>query len=129
MAIDPKWAEQSRQKMDIIAQMEAQYALERAASQAEQDAFMARVQATREAIANGAKVDMSTVPTLDEIYRAKRAEEVAAAEAAEQARIAALTPRDIWLSTLSFQERNHIAKWEQINRMEYPMPAALQPSR
>lgn len=159
MAIDQKWAEQSRQRWDISQQMEAHYAAERAEKQAEQEAFMAQVQARKERIASHvshsfaqrARDDMSPAqlaalreeiqqeafakerppapPTLDELYRAERAAELQAQADAEAARIAALSPRDIWMSTLSFQERERISKWEQINRMEYPMPSALQPSK
>jgi len=64
-----------------------------------------------------------TIPTWDELYAAKRAEEQAAREQAEAERIAALTPRDIWLTTLPWQERERVSKWEAVNKgQKYPIP-------
>ena len=59
-------------------------------------------------------------PSLADIYAAKAAEEQAAEEEAERQRIAALTPREIWMSTLPWNERAHIQRWEAINRMPWP---------
>lgn len=118
-------AQQSREKWQRMKQAEAEELARKQQAQAEAEAFHQQVTASREKLAAGYKVDMSDVPTLDEQFRELTR--------AEQERTAALqpqpTPRDVWLSTLPFQERERISKWEQINRMEYPMPSALQPSR
>lgn len=136
-------------ELDVIEQMHLVHEQERLEKQKEQDDFMARVQARRDAVdsyirhswaqrsndtmteaqlnALRAQIEQEalaqvrpTIPTLGQIYEAKRAEELAAREAAEQARIAALTPREIWLTTLSWAERQHVLKYEQINNMPYP---------
>lgn len=136
-------------ELDAIEQMRLAHAAERAEKQKEQDEFMARVQARRDAVdsyirrswaqrsndalseaqLNALRAEIqqeafaqvrTTIPTMGEIFEAKRAEEQAAKEAAEQARIAALTPREIWLTTLSWAERQHVLKYEQINNMPWP---------
>lgn len=132
-------------EIDAIQQMQLRRDAEQAARRAEQAAFEAKVQERRDRIdsyirrswAQRSDVPMGehelaaihaqiereafelnkvTVPTLAEIHEAKRAEEQAAAEAAEAARIAALTPREVWMSTLPWQEQQRIAKWEAINK-------------
>lgn len=59
-------------------------------------------------------------PRLTGVYTQARDEERARIQQEEAARIAALSPRELWLSTLPWEQRAHIAKWEQINRREWP---------
>src|SRR5260370_13004704 len=73
-----------------------------------------------------------TIPRLDGIYQAQARAEQAAAEEAERQRIAALDPHAVWLSTLPWHERLHVAKWEAINRQpihitQPPSPHHTQP--
>src|SRR5260221_2158611 len=139
-------------ELDWQQQMEAQHQAERAEQQKEHDEFAARVQAAHDAQdafirrswAQRSSEPMSeaamaqarreiqeqlleqmppgSVPTLDAVYQDIAAEERAAAEAAEAARLAAITPRQLWMSTLSLQERERIGKWQELNKMPWPMP-------
>jgi hypothetical protein len=118
--------EQRIAELDVIQQMEVHYAAERAERQKEQDAFMLKVQQNRDAraaaLARGEELEAPIIPTIAELYAQKRAEEEAEAERLEAERISQLNPRDVWLSTRPLSERQHIAKWEGINRMAYPVP-------
>src|SRR5260370_27845544 len=53
------------------------------------------------------------IKSFDQIYGEQRAQEVAAAEAAEAARIAALSPRDVVLSALPQAKKEDMWKWEK----------------
>jgi hypothetical protein len=115
--------EQRRAEVDVLQQMEAAHAAERAEKQAEQDKFMAKVEANRQKVATAMAAgtyEPPHIPTWHERGEADRAARQAAQAEAESARIAALTPRQIWMSTLSYGERQRIEKWEFMNKMEYP---------
>jgi hypothetical protein len=87
--------------------------------------FQARVKATRTAFANGQPLPSEAkVVTMNDHYAAKAEAEKLAAEQAEAARVAALTPRDLWMSTRTWQQRKQIAAWEGVNKMPYPMELA-----
>jgi hypothetical protein len=111
-----------RAELDVMAQMQLQADEQRAAQEAEQNAFLLAVQQRRDAVARGVELEPPVIPTITGIYVEKHAQDMAEAERLEAERIASLTPRDIWLSTRSLSERNSIARWEQINGMPYPVP-------
>jgi hypothetical protein len=111
--------------LDWQQQQQAAFEAEKLERQAASDAFLVQVQQGR--AARAAAVEAGTyappiIPTVNEVFLASREAERLEAEATEAARIAALTPREIWLSTRPLSERQRIAKWEEINRMPYPVP-------
>lgn len=142
--------EERRAELDVMQQMEAQRQTEQAEQQRDHNEFAARVQARRNAIDAHirqrwlqmedrpmteaemaaarreieqeayAQYQASSPPTLDAIYEAKRAEELAAREEAERQRLAAITPRQLWKSTLSYQDQVRVEKWEAINKLPWP---------
>ena len=64
------------------------------------------------------------IKSFDQIYGEQRAQEVAAAEAAEAARIAALSPRDVVLSALPQAKKEYMWKWEKGHPgQEFPLEA------
>lgn len=117
----------SREKWDWQQQQQASFEQERAARQAEDAAFMQRVQASREARAaaleRGEELPPVAIPTFEAIMAEKRAAEKAAAAEAEALRISQLSKRDIWMSTLSWKEQEKVRRWQALNPgLEYPMP-------
>jgi hypothetical protein len=129
---DPAWRKEQaerneRLRQERLAAMEQAQAFElerqakRAQEQQEQQEFHQRVMENRARISRGEPVQVS-VPTLAELMTQRRNEELAERQRQEQERIASLTPRQIWMSTLPATEQARIRKWEQINRMEFPMP-------
>ncbi len=107
------------EEWDISQQMQAHYAEERAkaqAAQAEQERQMdANRRARENALANGGTPPAPTIPTWQELGAQWQAERIAAKAAAEQARIAAITPRQIWMSQLTWSQQERVRKWEAIN--------------
>jgi hypothetical protein len=96
-------------------------------AQAERQEFMQRIETRRKAEAEAAKrgeqLQHEPIPHLRDVWQEKRAAELAEAEAQEAARIAALTPRELWYSTLSFQDQRKVEVWERVNRgQKYPVP-------
>lgn len=118
-----KQQEQRRAELDYFRQVEAQRQAEREAAEAEHRAFYARVVAHRQAVERG-EIDPAAIraslPTWEGFYREKAEQDRAQAEAEERERRAALSPREVWLSTLPASERRHIATWEHINKMPWP---------
>lgn len=106
--------------------MQAEAEASRAEREAEHNAFMQRVQQRREAEAVGKPLPAPTVPTWAELGAQWQQERREAAEAAEAARIAAITPRQIWMSQLTFQQQERVRIWDKINApLEWNM--AVQP--
>ncbi len=113
----------TQEQWDWQHAMEAQRQDQQIAAQAEHADFARRVTASRNAGANVAALlaeARATMPSWDSYYREKAAQEQAAAEEAERQRIAALTPKEIWMSTLQSAERAHINRWESINKAPWP---------
>lgn len=79
-------------------------------------AEMAQEQLRRE----GKVIQQYAGPRLTGLYTQKHAEEMARIQQEEAERIASLSPRELWLSTLPWEQRAYIAKWEQINRRDWP---------
>jgi membrane protein involved in colicin uptake len=121
---------QAERKAELayFAQMEADRKEREALQRADRDAFVARAQATRREFAKAQEqgetwVPDEPIPTINQVFSAKASEEKAAAAAAEAARIAALTPRDVWFSTLSFTDQQKVSVWERVNKgQKYPVP-------
>jgi len=123
---------ESRARWDSIQQMEAGHAEQRRIKQAEQEAQEQRILAAkreRERVVADAEARGEEPPPIqrpaswDDHYAQLRQEELAAQAQAEAERIAALTPRDIWLTTLPWAERERVSKWEAVNKgQKYPIP-------
>lgn len=107
-------------KLDWQAQMEMAHAAERAEREKEQNDFALRVQQRRDAVARGVIPEPPVIPTITGIYAQKQAEQEAEVERLEAARIAALSPLDLWKSALPFAERQRVATWEAINHQPWP---------
>src|SRR6266487_6121981 len=120
MPINQAWLEKRRAELDIIQQMEAESAIRRQEARKEEDEFLARGQARREALERGQPMEVA-IPTFEQIFQASRDAELVERQRQEQERIAAMTPRDLWSSTLSFEDRLHIRRWENVNNMPYPV--------
>lgn len=112
------------QELDAIQQMQAQYDADRAAMQAESDAFSAKATAYHEALERGEQPVMPPVPTINGIFEADTARIRAEAEAAEAARIAALTPRELLFSALPASKKDFIERWQNTNKgQQFPLEA------
>lgn len=112
----------ARHQESLEAQKQARIAEQQA--QAARDEQML---ATRKRIANGeSALDIMAetgFKTIAELNAEKRLQEQAEREAAEQARLKALKPFDVWFSTLSWQEQKRVESWCKANPgLEYPMP-------
>lgn len=116
--INQEWAARRSQELAQMAQLEAERQEQQASKQAEQQAFAERVQATR----NGAKPH---IPTWQEIGDQNRRDTLAAEQARKAAQIAALTPHDIWKSTLNLAQRKRVETWEAINGMNFPLDGSI----
>jgi hypothetical protein len=118
-------ATQQEARRQDLEQMHLRDEQVKAADQAKRDehsAFLQRVQATREAVARGEITPDTTSPRaqLNAHYREQAEQERQAKAQAEAARVAALTPREIWLTTLPFAEQQRVSVWERTNKMEWP---------
>lgn len=102
----------------LSRQMEAERQAAQAAKVAEQQAFADRVQATR----NGTK---PPIPTWQEIGDQNRRDVLAAEQAKKAAQLAALSPHDIWKSTLLPAQRRRVETWEAINGMNFPLDGSI----
>jgi hypothetical protein len=107
-----------RAELDYFAQIEAQRQAEQDARNHERELLVRRIEYGRE----HREIDRSAVPSLDGIYQAARVEEQLAEQQAEAARRAAITPRQVWMSTLNWQDRQRVLAWEGINKQPYPVP-------
>lgn len=61
-------------------------------------------------------------PRLSQLMTQARNEELAERERLAAEARAQLSPRQLWLSTLSAQERARIATWEKVNKLPFPVP-------
>lgn len=120
-----KLAAESAGRFANVAQQQEAAKQTRAEQKQTEQEFHERVQATREKYARGEQVfDPKTQPTPYTLNMEKRAQEQVERQAAEQARLAALKPFDVWFSTLPYQEQQRITKWQAANPgIQYPMPA------
>lgn len=111
--------QRTRERWAWQQQQQAAFEASRAARQAEDAAFMQRVQASREAraaaIERGEELPPAAIPTFEAIMAEKREAEKAAAAAAEAARIAAITPAQQKRMQLSWSEQQRRAKFEAVN--------------
>jgi hypothetical protein len=126
-----------QQRASRIAQLDSEKAYfeqitltqqaEREQSQAERQEFTQRVEARRKAEAaaasRGEQLQHEPIPHIRDVWAATRAAELQAEAEKEAARIAALTPRDVWFSTLSFTDQQKVSVWERVNKgQKYPVP-------
>ena len=108
-----------REELDYFAQIEQRRQAEQAARDHEHELLVRRIEYGRE---HPRESDRSTVASLDSIYQAQRQQEMAAEAEAERQRQASITPRQIWMSQLNWQDRQRVLAWENVNKMPYPVP-------
>ncbi len=129
LKIDEKWAQQRAAELEVIEQMRQADAERKAANEASAAAFDAKVQATRRARENalangGTPPPPPAVPTWDEYYRAKHAEEITEQERIEAERIAAIPEREKLIMALPAHIQRMIADKEDINPgWKFPLDA------
>jgi hypothetical protein len=109
----------ARTKEEFDAALEAERATRRNAFNIEQSAFAQRVEARRVALAQGAPITPTIVPTFNDLYNETRAKQLAALAAEQAAQISNMTPKQRWLATLDAKERRRIQTWEHINKMDF----------
>lgn len=118
-----RWAE-----LDYFARLQAAQDQRRAEQHAQEQAFLQRVaqrrQAEQTAIARGEELPPVAVPTIGSVYANTHAQRLLERNQQEAARIASLSDRQLWFSTLSWREKQAIATWEMVNKMEYPFQGA-----
>lgn len=119
----------SKQEFDqIFINLEAQR-LERQTQRNERNKWAANAVASRIARETGEMppLDLTTLANLTTVFQSARTAELEAEMLAEQARMAAISPHALWLSTLPYGERERVVKWEAVNGRQWPlMPDKIQ---
>lgn len=118
----------SRERWDWQAQQQAQFELDKQARQAEDAAFLQRVESARQAraaaIEQGIELEPPVIPTINGYYDALAASEQAERDRLEAERIANTSERDRFISALSYQTKLRISKWESLHPgEEFPLSA------
>ncbi len=114
LKINEQWAEKRQAELDVIEQMRQADAERKAEAQRNHVEFDQRVQATHAAQEAGTW-QPPHIQTWHELGEVDRAARQAAEEQAKQAKLASLSPRDIWFSQLSLAQKEHMRIWEGVN--------------
>jgi len=112
-------AESAQRMAQHQAELEAA-AQQRAAKGAAEEAETQRLLDARK---NGNTFDPKEQPDFFKLNLEKRALEAAELEAAEAARLAAVTPRQAIISALSHEQQKRIATYERVNKRPFPLEA------
>jgi hypothetical protein len=114
-------------ELDAVQQMQLADQQRRLEAKAASDASMLEIQqgrAARQAAKEAGNYEPPTVPTINEVFQAKAAEERAAAEEAERQRIAALDPHAVLYSALPIEKKQFIDRWRAANPgVQFPFEA------